>query len=97
MKARTRDNSNRCFQYPLGLSTELPVFSILPDTNVPKESNTGTGRLHSHCSSTEELAMVASTPVHAYRSPLLLPQGRRILSFQGQTRFIPFVARKNSN
>ena len=81
MEARTRGNSNRCFQYPLGLSTELPVSSFLPDTNVPKESNVG--RLHSHCSSMEEPAMVSSTHIHVYRAPLLLPQGCRILKFPG--------------
>ena len=73
MEARTRGNGNRCFQYPLGLSTELPVSSILPDTNVPEESNTGTGRLYSHCSSMEELAMISSVPIHAYRPPPPLP------------------------
>ena len=73
MKARTRGNSNGCFQYPLGLSTELPVPSILPDTNVPKESNTGTG--YSHCSSMKELAMVSSAPVHAYRAPCSIASG----------------------
>ena len=62
LEARTRGNSNRCFRYPLRLSTELPVSSILPDTNVPKESNTGTGRLYSHCSSMEKTAMVSSAP-----------------------------------
>ena len=66
MEARTRGNSNRCFQYPMRLSTELPVSSILPNTNVPKESNMGTGRLYSHCSSMKELAMVSSALVHAY-------------------------------
>ena len=66
MEARTRGNSNRCSQYPLGLSsTELPVSSFLPDTNVPKESNAGAGRLHSHCSSMEEPVMVSSIPIHA--------------------------------
>ena len=69
METRTRGNSNRRFQHPLGLSTELPVSSILPDTNVPKESNTGTGRLYSHCSSKEEPAIIPSTPVHAYQAP----------------------------
>ena len=67
MQARTRGNSNRCFQYPLGLSAELPVSSFLPDTNVPKESNAGAGRLHSHCSSMEEPAMVSSTPILSFR------------------------------
>ena len=67
MEARTRGNSNRCFQYPLGLSTEFPVSSFLTDTNGPKESNARAGRLHSHCSSMEEPAMVSSTPIHAYR------------------------------
>ena len=75
MEARTRGNSNRCFQYPLGLSTELPVSSFLPDTNVPKESNAGAGRLHSHCSSIEELAMASSTPIHAYRASSAIASG----------------------
>ena len=75
MEARTRGNSNRCFQYPLGLSTELPASSILPDTNVPNESNAGAGRLQSHCSCMEEPAMVSSTPVHAYRAPSAIASG----------------------
>ena len=75
MEARTRGNSNRCFQYPLGLSTELPVSSILPDTNVPKESNAGAGRLHSHCSSVEEPVMVSSTPIHVYRASSAIASG----------------------
>ena len=62
-------------QYPLGLSTELPVFSFLPDTNVPKESNAGAGRLHFHCSSMEEPAMVSSTPIHAYRASCAIASG----------------------
>ena len=70
IEARTRGNSNRRFQYPLGLSTELPVSSILSDTSVSKESNTGTGRQYSHCSSMEEPAMVSSDSVHAYQAPL---------------------------
>ena len=75
MEARTRGSSNRCFQYPLGLSTELPVSSFLPDTNVPKESNAGAGRLHSHCSSMEKPAMVSSTPIHAYRASSAIASG----------------------
>ena len=75
MEARTRGNSNRHFQYPLGLSTELPVSSILPDFNVPYESNAGAGRLHSYCSSMEEPAMVSSTPTHAYRAPSAIASG----------------------
>ena len=75
MEARTRGNSTRCFQYPLGLSTELPVSSFLPDTNVAKESNAGAGRLHSHCSSMEEPAMVSSTPIHAYRVSSAIASG----------------------
>ena len=75
MEARTRGNSNRCFQYRLGLSTELPVSSFLPDTNVPRESNAGAGRLHSHCSSMEEPAMVSSTSIHAYRVPSAIASG----------------------
>ena len=75
MEARTRGNSNRCFQYPLGLSTELPVSSFLPDTNVPKESNAGAGRPYSHCSSMEELAMKSSTPIHAYRVSSVIASG----------------------
>ena len=75
MEVRTRGNSNRCFQYPLGLSTELFVSSFLPDTNVPKESNAGAGRLHSHCSSMEEPAMVSSTPIHAYRASPAIASG----------------------
>ena len=67
MEARTRGNSNRCFQYPLGLSTELSISSFWPYTNVPKEGNAGAGRLLCHCSSREELAMVSGTPIHAYR------------------------------
>ena len=67
METRTRGSSNRCFQYPLVLPTELPVSSVLPDANVPEESNAGAGRLHSHCSSMEELAIVSSTPIHAHR------------------------------
>ena len=62
-------------QYPLGLSTELPVFSFLPDTNVPKESNAGAGRLHFHCSSMEEPAMVSSTHIHAYRASCAIASG----------------------
>ena len=75
MEARTRGNSNRGFQYPLGLSTELPVSSVLPDTNVPKESNAGAGRLHSHCSSMEEPALVSSTPIHAHRTSSAIASG----------------------
>ena len=75
MKTRTRGNSSRRFQYPLGLSTELPVSSTMPDTNVLKEGNTGTGRLYSHCSSMEEPAMVFSTSVHAYRAPSSIASG----------------------
>ena len=94
IEARTRGNSNRCFQHPLGLSTELPVSSILPDTNVPEESNTGTGRLYSHCSRMEEPAMVPSTPVHAYQAPVLLPQGWRILKFPGTDKIHPLCCQK---
>ena len=75
MEARTRGNSNRCFQYPLRLSAELPVSSILPDTNVPKESNAGADRLHSHCSSMEEPAMVSGTPIHAYGASSAIAPG----------------------
>ena len=75
MEARTRGNSNRCFQYPMGLSTELPVSSVLPDTNVPKKSNAGAGRLHSHCSSMEEPALVSSTPIHAHRTSSTIASG----------------------
>ena len=75
METRTRGNSNRCFQYPLGLPTELPVSSVLPDTNVPKESNAGAGRLHSHCFSMEEPAMVSSTPIHAHRTSSAIASG----------------------
>ena len=75
MVARTRGNSNICSQYPLGLSTELPVSSFSPDTNVPKKSNAGTGRLHSHCSRMEEPAMVSSTPIHAYRASSAIASG----------------------
>ena len=75
MEARTRGNSNRCFPYPMGLSTELPVSSVLPDTNVPKKSNAGAGRLHSHCSSMEEPALVSSTPIHAHRTSSTIASG----------------------
>ena len=94
MKTRTRGNSSRRFQYPLGLSTELPVSSIMPDTNVLKEGNTGTGRLYSHCSSTEEPAIVFSTSVHAYRAPLLLPQGRRIQKLPGTDKLHPLCCQQ---
>ena len=53
------------FNTPLRLSTELSVSSFWPDTNVHKEGNAGAGRLLSHCSSREELAMVSSIPIHA--------------------------------
>ena len=75
MEARTRGNSNRCFQYPLGLSTELPVSSLLPDTNVPKVSHAGAGRLHSHCSIMEEPALVSSTPICAHRTSSAIASG----------------------
>ena len=75
LEARTRGNSNRCFQYPLGPSAELPVSSFLPYTDLPKESNAGAGRLHSHCSSMEEMAMVSSTPIHAYRASSAIASG----------------------
>ena len=75
MEARTRGNSNRCFQYLLRLSTELPVSSILPYTNVFKESNGGAGRLHSHCSSMKEPAMVSSTSIHANRASSAVAPG----------------------
>ena len=91
MEARTRGNSNRCFQYPLGLSTELPVSSILPDTNVPKESNTGTGRLYSHCSSMKEPVMVSSASVYAYRAP---SQCQRILKLPGTDKIHPLCCQK---
>ena len=74
MEARTGGNSNRCFRYPLRLSTKLPASSFLPDTNVPV-SNDGAGRLHSHCFSMEEPAMVSSTPVHAYRASSAIASG----------------------
>ena len=70
-----RGNSNRCFQYPVGPSTELSVSSFWSDTNVPKEGNAGAGRLLSHCSSREELAMVSSTPIHAYRASSAMASG----------------------
>ena len=75
MDARTRGNSNRCFQYPLRLSTELSVSSFWPDTNVHREGDAGAGRLLSHCSSREELAMVSSTPIHAYRASSAVASG----------------------
>ena len=75
MEARTRGNSNRCFQYPLGLSIELSISSFWPDTNVPKEGNAGAGRLLCHCSSREELAMVSGTPIHAYRASSAIVSG----------------------
>ena len=75
MDARTRGNSNRCFQYPLRLSTELSVSSFWPDTNVHREGNAGAGRLLSHCSSREELTMVFSTPIHAYRASSAIASG----------------------
>ena len=59
----------------MGLSSELPVSSVLPDTNVPKESNAGTGRLHSHCSGMEEPALVSSTPIHAHRTSSAIASG----------------------
>ena len=92
MEARTRGNSKRRFEYPLGFSTELPVSSILLDSNVPKESNAGAGRLHSYCSNMEEPAMVSSTPIHAY--PLLLPQGRSILKLPGTDKVHPLCCQK---
>ena len=94
MEARTRGNSNRCFQYPLGLSTEVPVSSFLPDTNVPKESNTGAGRLHSHCSSMEEPAMVSSTPIHACRASSVIASGQRILKLPGTDTIHPLCCQK---
>ena len=100
MEARTRGNSNRCFQYPLGFSTELPVSFILPDTSVPKESNAGAGRLHSYCSSMEEPAMVSSTPIHAYRASSAIVRGRRILRLSGtfkQTQLFQTISIKNSS
>ena len=75
MEARTRGNSNRCFQYPLGLSTELSVSSFWPDTIVPKEGNAGAGRLLCHCFNREELAMVSGTPIHAYRASSAIVSG----------------------
>ena len=75
MEARTRGNSNRCSQYPLGPSAELSVSSLWSDTSVPKEGNAGAGRLFSHCSSREELAMVSSTPIHAYRASSAISSG----------------------
>ena len=94
MEARTRGNSNRCFQYPLGLSTELPVSSILPDTNVPKESNAGAGRLHSHCSSMEELALVSSTPIQAHRMSSAIASGSENLRLQGTNKIHPLCYQK---
>ena len=75
MEARTRGNRNRCFQFPLGPSTELSVSSFWSDTNVPKEGNAGAGRLLSHCSSMEELVMVSCTPIHAYRASSAITSG----------------------
>ena len=42
---------------------------------MPKESNAGAGRLHSHCSSMEEPTMVSSTPIHAYRASSAIASG----------------------
>ena len=42
---------------------------------MPKEGNAGAGRLFSHCSSREELAMVSSTPIHAYRVSSAISSG----------------------
>ena len=61
--------------WKFGISTELFVFSFWPDTNVPKEGNAGEGRLLSHCSSREELAIVYSTPIHAYRASSAIASG----------------------
>ena len=89
MEARTRGNSNRCVQYPLGLSAELPVSSILPDTNVPKESNAGAGRLNSHCSSMEGRPWYPVLLSMLIKRPLILPQGQRILKLPGTDKIHP--------
>ena len=61
---------------------------------MPKESNAGAGRLHSHCSSMEEPAMVSSTTNHAYRASLLLPQDWRILKLPGTDKIHPLCCQK---
>ena len=65
------DTFNIPWDFPL--SYLFPPFCLIK--NVPKESNAGAGRLHSHCSSMEELAMVFSTPIHAYRASSAIASG----------------------
>ena len=94
MDARTRGNSNRCFQYPLGLSTELPVSSIfLVQVCLRKVIQ-------------EQVDCILIAPV--WRSqpwypallsvliepPVLLLQGRRILKLSGTDKIHPLCCQK---
>ena len=94
MEARTRGNSNRCFQYPMGRSTELSVssFGVIPmclkkvmQEQVDCFLIAPVGRSWPWYPALLSMLM---------ERPLLWPQGQRILKLPGTGNIHPLCCQK---